>query len=149
MSDAGGHPPPNGPGAMPANAGGFQPVEQPLVTIGDIVVSQSWVVTPSGTRPVGSVMWSMSDMTTTTTAIPTWAIVCTVIFVFFFLLGLLFLLAKETKTQGSVQVVVQAPGFTHFTQIPAYHPGVAQDINARVNYARALSAAAQQLPPTQ
>lgn len=79
------------------------PAEQPLVTIGDIVVSRNWVVTPSGTQPLRAVTWSLSDMTTTSTGIPTWAIVCTIIFVWFFLLGLLFLLAKETKTQGSIQ----------------------------------------------
>lgn len=127
----------------------FLPAEEPLVTIGDIVVSRSWVVTPSGTQPVGSVTWSVTDMTTTTSGIPTWAVICTIIFVWFFLLGLLFLLAKETKTRGAVQVTVQAPGFAHFVQVPAFHPSVIQDINGRVNYARTISAAAQQqLPPS-
>lgn len=122
--------------------------EEPLVTIGDIVVSQSWVVTPSGTQPVGAVSWSVSDMTTTTTNIPVWAIICTIVFVWFFLLGLLFLLAKQTETRGVVQVSVVGPGFSHFTQIPVSHPAAIHDINGRVNYGRSLSAAAQQVPLT-
>src|ERR1035437_8022310 len=120
-----------------------QPVEQPLVIIGDIVVSQSWVVTPSGTRSIRDVTWGVTDMSMTTTGIPVWAIVCTIIFVWFFLLGLLFLLAKETKTQGVVQVTVQAPNWVHFVQIPVYHPSAVIDVNSRVNYARSLSAAGQ------
>ena len=145
MTDPGGAAPePPIPQALtPLTPAAPQSPEQTLVTIGDIVVSQSWVVTPSGTQPVRDVIWNVSDMSTTTTNIPVWAIVCTVIFVWFLLLGLLFLLAKETKTQGMVQVTVQAPNFVHFAQIPAYHPGVAIDINSRVNYARSLSAAAR------
>jgi hypothetical protein len=57
-------------------------------------------------------------------------------------LGLLFLLAKETKTQGVVQVTVQGPNFVHFTQIPVYHPSAVSDVNSRVNFARSLTAAA-------
>jgi len=152
MSDIGGLPDPGAqvsqPGLQPVVQPNVQPTtEEPLVTIGDILVTRSWVVTPSGTQPVGSVTWSVSDMSTTTTNIPVWAIVCTVLFVWFFLLGLLFLLVKETKTQGMVQVTVQGPGFAHFSQIPAFNPGVVQDVNSRVNYARSLTAASQQLPP--
>jgi hypothetical protein len=151
MSEIGGSPDPGGrlsqPGLQPVVHQSPQPsTEETLVTIGDILVTRSWVVTPSGTQPVGSVTWSVSDMSTTTTNIPVWAIVCTVLFVWFFLLGLLFLLVKETKTQGMVQVTVQGPGFAHFAQIPAFNPGVVPDINARVNYARSLTAASQQLP---
>jgi hypothetical protein len=87
-------------------------------------------------------VWNVSDLSTTTTGIPVWAIVCTIVFVWFFLLGLLFLLAKETKTQGVVQVTVQGPNFVHFTQIPVYHPSAVSDVNSRVNFARSLTAAA-------
>jgi hypothetical protein len=127
---------------LPEPVSSAQVVEQPLVTVGDIMVSRSWVVTPSGTRPVGGLVWNVSDMSTTTTGIPVWAIVCTIVFVWFFLLGLLFLLAKETKTQGVVQVTVQGPNFVHFTQIPVYHLNAVSDVNARVNLARSLTAAA-------
>jgi hypothetical protein len=116
-----------------------------LVTIGDIGVTPSTVVTPSGTRPVGRVQWMFTDMSRTTQVIPTWAIVCTVIFFLFCLLGLLFLLVKESRTEGHVQVVVQGPGFVHTTQLPVSSIAQVADYNARVNYARSVSAAASGL----
>jgi hypothetical protein len=121
------------------------PVEQPLVHIGDIAVSQSWVVTPQGNRPVRDVTWSVTDLSRTYRTIPAWAIVATIIGFFFFLLGLLFLLVKETKTEGWIQVSVQAPGFMHTTSIPVHSPAQVADIHGRVNYARSLTAHAQ--PP--
>lgn len=125
--------------AAQAAAQGAGPV---LVTIGDIVCTNTTVVTPSGQAPIGGVVWSYTDMSRTTRGIPTWAIVCTVIFFFFCLLGLLFLLAKEERTEGAVQVVVQGPGFLHQVQLPVASVIQVQDYAARVNYARSLSAAA-------
>jgi len=74
---------------------------------------------------------------------PTWAVVCAVVgfFVVCFL-SLLFLLAKEDKTQGWVQVTVQAPGFVHTVQLPIYQAHHVADYSARVDYARSLSVAA-------
>jgi hypothetical protein len=115
--------------------------ELPLVVIGDITVTQSWVVTPSGTRPVGEVQWMFTDMSQRTEAIPTWAIVLAIVLVWACLLSLLFLLVKEERTGGSVQVVVQSPGFVHGVQLPVSSPAQVADYNARVNYARGLSAA--------
>jgi hypothetical protein len=117
-----------------------QPGEPVLVSIGDISVTQSQVFTPSGVRPLSEVSWTVTDMTTTTQAIPTWAIVCAIVFFVFCLLGLLFLLVKETKTQGSMQVTVHGPGFVHTSQIPVSSPAQVADINARVNHARMLAA---------
>lgn len=116
----------------------------PLVTIGDIACTRTLVITPSGSRPLGSVTWSFTDMSRTSRAIPTWAIVCTVVFFFFCFLGLLFLLAKEDRTEGAVQVVVQGQGFVHYTQLPVSHVAQVQDYAARVDYARSLTALAQQ-----
>jgi hypothetical protein len=70
-----------------------------------------------------------------------WAIVCAIIGVFFFLLGLLFLLVKETTTRGAMQVTVLGPGFVHTTNIPVTSQAQVTDINARVNHARILAAA--------
>ncbi|MBC3842700.1 hypothetical protein GXW82_28600 [Streptacidiphilus sp. 4-A2] len=113
-----------------------------LVAIGDIVCTQTEVFTPSGRCPVAQVTWSFTDMSRTTKTIPVWAIVCAVIFFFFCLLGLLFLLAKEERTEGTVQVVVQGPGMLHQLQLPVNSVAQIQDYNARVGYARSLSAAA-------
>ena len=113
-----------------------------LVTIGDIGVTPSTVITPNGTRPVGKVQWMFTDMSRTTQAIPAWAIVCTIAFFVFCLLGLLFLLVKETRTEGSVQVIVQGPGFVHTVQLPVYSVAQVADYSARVNYASSVSAGA-------
>jgi hypothetical protein len=113
-----------------------------LVTIGDIACTQHEVITPSGRAPIGGVVWSFTDLSRTSRVIPTWAIVCAVIFFFFCLLGLLFLLAKEDRTEGGAQIVVQGPGFLHQTQLPVYSVPQLQDLAARVNYARSLSASA-------
>ncbi len=115
-----------------------------LVTIGDIVCTRTEVITPSGRAPISRVTWSFTDMSRTTKSIPTWAIVCAVIFFFFFcLLGLLFLLVKEERTEGFAQVVVQGPGLLHQVQLPVSSVAQVYDLNARVGYARSLSVAAQ------
>jgi len=118
------------------------PTEPLLVSIGDIGVTQSWVITPSGTRPVGQVQWMFTDMSRTTTAIPVWAIVCAIVFIFLCFLSLLLLLVKETRTEGAIQVIVQGPKLVHTTQLPVSSPQQVADYNARVNYARSISASA-------
>lgn len=122
--------------------GGSQlPGEQTMVTIGDISVTSATVYTPSGSRPLSDLQWTFTDMSQTSQAIPTWAIVCAVVFFLLCFLGLLFLLAKEDKTAGTVQVTVHGQGFVHTTTIPVSSIAQVADINARVNYARTLAAA--------
>jgi hypothetical protein len=144
---------PQGQAGQPGQGGAIQPVPPPsgalapsgepiLIQIGDISVTQSTVYTPSGARPLNEVQWSVTDMTVTSQSIPTWAIVCAIIFFLFCLLGLLFLLVKETVTKGTMQVTVHGSGFVHTTQIPIVSTDQVADINARVNYARTLNAAA-------
>jgi hypothetical protein len=111
------------------------------VAIGDISVTQSRVFTPSGVRPLSEVSWTVTDGTVTTTGIPTWAIICAIVGFFFFLLGLLFLLVKETTTRGTMQVTVYGPGFVHTTHITVTNPMQVVDVNARVNHARMLAGA--------
>jgi hypothetical protein len=121
--------------------GGQLPGDQTMVAIGDISVTSTTVYTPSGSRPLNEVQWTFTDMSRTSQDIPTWAIVCAIIFFVLCLLGLLFLLAKEEKTAGSVQVTVHGQGFVHTTTIPVSSVAQVADLNARVNYARTLSAA--------
>jgi hypothetical protein len=115
-----------------------------LVTIGDITVTATSVHTPSGTVPIGDVTWTVNDMSTTTQGIPTWAIVLAIVLFLACFLGLLFLLVKEEKTQGTVQVTVQGRGFVHTSQIPVYSKAQVADVFARVNHARTIAAASQQ-----
>ena|SRR5215469_8790376 len=140
---------PAGPGAamqpIPASAGAVAASGEPiLVQIGDISVTQTTVFTPSGSRALNEVQWSVNDMTVTSQAIPTWAIVCAIVFALACLLGLLFLLVKETVTKGTMQVTVHGAGLVYTTQIPIATPQQVVDVNARVNYARTLSSA---IPP--
>jgi hypothetical protein len=115
----------------------------PLVSIGDISCTQEHVITPQGTQPVGEVTWTFTDMSQTSQEIPTWAVICAIVgFFFVCFFSLLFLLAKETKTTGWVQVTIQAPGFAHTTQLPVYGAYQVTDYAARFEYARSLSAAA-------
>ncbi len=123
----------------PWQPGGQEPV---LVAIGDIGVTQTHVITPSGTAPVAQCQFHVTDMSRTSETIPPWAIVLAVVFAVFCLLGLLFLLVKEPRTEGGVQVVVQGPRFLHTVHIPVYSPHQVVDLGARVNHARAIAMAA-------
>lgn len=138
-----GMPQPTPGGALEPQA----PNEPVLVTIGDISVTQTRVFTPSGTRPLNEVTWSVADMSVTSQAIPTWAIVAAIIGAFLCLIGLLFLLVKETVTKGSIQVTVHGPGFVHTTQIPVTSQDQVTDINSRVSYARTVTASYASPPP--
>jgi hypothetical protein len=124
-------------------ATGDRPAGQTLVTIGDIVVTSEKVITPNGSCAAKDAHWMFTDMSRTLQRTPSWAIVMCVLFVLFCLLGLLFLLAKEEYTEGSVQVVVQGPRLVHTVQLPVASPHQVMDYGQRVNYARAVSAAAQ------
>jgi hypothetical protein len=122
---------------MPASPVAQQPF---LITIGDIGVTQDAVVTPNGTGPVAGSQWIVSDRTTTTQSIPAWAIVMAILFALACLLGLLFLLVKETRITGYVEVTVRTGDVLHMTQLPVHS---AQDVDrARhmVGYAQSLAA---------
>ncbi|WP_350278977.1 hypothetical protein [Kribbella sp. HUAS MG21] len=140
------------PGAFPPPVGGNYPQYQQtppmpaqalptgpvLVTIGDISVEQQRIVTPAGVMPTHGANWSAMDMSRTEEKIPAWAIVLAIIFALACLLGLLFLLVKERKTQGFVQVTVQHGNRTHNTHVGVSSPQQVADVLARVNFARTL-----------
>jgi hypothetical protein len=113
-----------------------------MLQLGDITVTRSWVVTPNGTRALRGTTWIASDNSRTEQAIPTWAIVMAIVFALLCLLGLLFLLVKETRTVGYVQVTVQAEGFFHATQIPVSSPDHVAWVRQQVAHAQGLAAQA-------
>jgi hypothetical protein len=116
------------------------PDEPLLLVIGDVSVTQSSVIVPQGRFPLRGTSWTVQDNTVATQAIPTWAIVMTVVFVWFCFLGLLFLLAKETRYGGNVTITVMGPnGLYHIVQLPP-GPENAMWANQRVNEARAITA---------
>jgi hypothetical protein len=113
---------------------------QVLVSVGDISCTQAEVLMPTGPAPLRGTTWMVSNQVSITEAIPTWAIVMAIIFFVLCLLGLLFLLVKERRVSGYMQVSVQGPGLYYATQIPVTSEVQMRDIESRVNYIRALVA---------
>lgn len=123
--------------AVPAYA---QSGGAPLVAVGDIVVTQEGIITPVGTLPLKGAVWNATDMSRTEEKMAQTGIVLGIIFgVLLCGLGLLFLLMKEKKTTGFIQVTVTSAGRHHSTMIPATVPESFQMVMGQVNYARSLS----------
>jgi hypothetical protein len=116
--------------------------EQWLATIGDIAFSPHWVLTPTGTYPIRGSVWTVTDMSHYQESVSTVGVVLAILFVWFCLLGLLFLLMKDRRLVGYIQVTVQGSGFYHSTLIPAGGPQSLMWVTQQVNYARALAASA-------
>jgi hypothetical protein len=76
------------------------------------------VITPNGSYPIRGSVWTVTDMSYYQESISTAGIVLAILFVWFCLLGLLFLLMKERRMVGYVQVTVQGNGFHNSTMIP-------------------------------
>ena len=115
-----------------------QPV---LVTVGDIGCTQTEVITPNGRHPMAGTTWIVTNQTRVTERIPPYAIVLAIIFALACLIGLLFLLIKERRTEGFMQVAVNGDGFYYATQVPVSGPLQIADVENRVNYIRGLAAA--------
>jgi hypothetical protein len=110
-----------------------------VLTIGDITVTEDRILTPNGTAPLKGSQWFVRDLSRTEEKIPTSAIVLAIIFSVFCLLGLLFLLQKEKRTTGYVEVEVRSGKLTHTTQIPVSSPYVVNQVRALVAQAQALA----------
>lgn len=116
------------------------PPEQVLVQIGEIAVTATTVYTPSGPIPLRGSQWTVQDQWLSEQKTPTWAIVMAI--VGFFLvcaLSLLFLLAKETRFHGTVNVAVTNGSQQYVARIPVYHPQQVHHIYNQVNYVRSLT----------
>ncbi|MCM2412208.1 MULTISPECIES: hypothetical protein [unclassified Streptomyces] len=118
---------------VPAGGGG------PVLSLGDITVMGDAIVTPSGTMPLKGAVWTAMDMSRTEEKIPPVAIVLAILFALLCLVGLLFLLMKEKKTTGFIQVTVTSGGRHHSTMIPAVRPDTFHMVMGQINTARSLS----------
>lgn len=117
--------------------------EQWLAAIGDISISQHWVLTSTGPHPIRGSVWTVTDMSYYQESGPSAAgVILAILFVWACLLGLLFLLMKDSRMMGYIQVTVQGSGFHHSTMIPATGPQSVKWVHQMVNYARALAATA-------
>lgn len=89
--------------------------------------------------PLKGAVWTATDLSRTEEKIPTVAIVLAIIFALLCLIGLLFLLMKEKKTTGFIQVSVTSGGRHHSTMIPATGPQTFQMVMAQITTARSMS----------
>src|SRR5438477_3671770 len=112
------------------------PNEPIRVQVGDIAVTDTRIHTPLGSWPLLGTTWTMNNQTFVTESIPAWAIVCAIVFFIFCLLGLLFLLVKERRLHGAVQVGVQGPGLSYSTYIPVYNEMAVHQISRNVDWVR-------------
>ncbi|WP_405489667.1 hypothetical protein [Streptomyces sp. NBC_00096] len=126
-----------GPAPMPAQAPSGYPAAG--LSLGDITIAGDQIITPSGPMPLRGAVWNATDFSRTEEKIPAHAIVLAVIFFLFCLLGLFFLLMKERRTTGYIQITVNSAGRHHSTMIPAVDPGTYMWVMSQVNQARALS----------
>lgn len=127
--------------------------EDVVLRLGEITVTRNAVITPAGTGPLNRTTWVAHDHVVTKQTTPAWAIVLAIIFFLFCLLGLLFLLAKETMVSGWVEVTVSGPGLHYATRIPVNSMIAIGYVHDQVNYAQSMAAgggpgpARTQIPP--
>ncbi|MFG1803095.1 hypothetical protein ACGFI4_23425 [Micromonospora carbonacea] len=111
------------------------------VQIGEITVSPPEIRTPAGVLPLAGTQWHVADYWQTEQKVATWAIVCAVLgFFCLTIFSLLFLLIKDTRHYGTVQVTVSNGPHQYVARIPVTDQGQVMHINNQVNYARSLSA---------
>jgi hypothetical protein len=119
------------------------PLQEPVVAqIAEIQVTPSTVRTPTGQFPLRGSSWLVNDQWIASQATPTWAIVLAIVgFFCLTIFSLLFLLAKETRYSGSVQVMVSNGPHQYATRIPVISQAQVYHLNQQVNYVRSLAAA--------
>jgi hypothetical protein len=110
------------------------------VQIGEIMVTPPVVRTPAGVLPLAGSSWHVMDHWQKEEKVATWAIVAAVLgFFCLTVFSLLFLLIKETRHHGTVQVTVTNGYHQYVARIPVADQFQVQQINNQVNYARSLS----------
>jgi hypothetical protein len=112
-----------------------------IMQIAEIGVTSTTVHTPAGDIPLAGSQWQVSDYWFSTQRIPRWAIVMSIVgFCVLTVFSLLFLLVKETVSQGTVQVTVTNGTRQYVARIPVTDQGAVATINQQVNYVRSLAA---------
>jgi hypothetical protein len=111
------------------------------VQIGEMGVTSTAVHTPAGVIPLAGSNWAVHDYWQNETKIPTWAIVLSIVgFCVLTVFSLLFLLAKETITRGTVQITVTNGNQQYVCRLAVNHPAQVNAIHQQVNYVRSLAA---------
>lgn len=116
------------------------PQEPVLVQIGELIVTRTTVHTPVGPIPLRGSQWTVQDRWLADRRTPTWAIVLAVVGFFCVLvLSLLFLLAKETRFHGTVDVGITNGRQQYVARIPVASMQQVHHIYHQVNYVRSLA----------
>lgn len=119
---------------------GAEPV---LFTIGDIGITEHWIVTPTGTAPLAGSRWSGIPNVGVRQETPWWAIVGAILFVWVCLLGLLLLLSKRDVVSGTYDVQVDTvSGAQYVTRLPVRSHAEAASYDALVMHVRQAAWAA-------
>ncbi|GAA0530695.1 hypothetical protein GCM10010172_09230 [Paractinoplanes ferrugineus] len=112
-----------------------------IVQIAEIAVTSTTVHTPAGDIPLAGSQWQVSDYWFNSQRIPKWAIVMAIVgFCVLTVFSLLFLLVKETVTQGTIQITVTNGTRQYVARIPVTDQAQVTTINQQVNYVRSLAA---------
>jgi hypothetical protein len=128
--------------------------EQVLAQLGEITVTPSIVYTPVGPIPLRGSQWYVRDQWLAQQKTPVWAIVlaiagaslgvllilCTFFISLLLVFCLLFLLAKETRFHGTVDVTVVNGNQQYVTRLPVQAQQQVHHIYHQVNYVRSLAA---------
>ena len=117
--------------------------EEVVLTIGDIGVSPSWVVTPNGTALLAGSQWTVLDHTRVEKYRSPWVVMSAVVLAFFFLVGLLLLLVRKERTVGYVHVTVVSGHLMHTTQLPVADPIDVDRVRAIVRRAQIMATEAR------
>jgi hypothetical protein len=110
-----------------------------LLTIGDIGVTPTQIITPNGSGALAGSQWIFADISRTETKIPTVAIILAIVFALLCLIGLLFLLMKQKTTTGYVEVSVRSGNVFYKTQIPVNSQMKIDNVRQLVGKAQALA----------
>lgn len=111
-----------------------------LGVLGDVSYDAHSVHVPGRSFPIAGSVWTVRDVSRTERFMPTWAIICAIVFFVFCFLGLLFLAVKETRYEGYVEVEVRQGSNYHVTQVPVVGPQTLVWVNNMVNHARQVAA---------
>ncbi|KAB1909464.1 hypothetical protein F8279_03840 [Micromonospora sp. AMSO1212t] len=135
------HGPAGAPGPYP-QAGPVPPAQSAVaVQIAEIMVTPPVIRTPAGVLPLAGASWYVTDYWQKEEKIAPWAVVAAILgFFCLTVFSLLFLLIKETRHYGTVQVTVSSGGHQYVARIPVTDQFQVHQLNNQVNYARSLSA---------
>jgi hypothetical protein len=128
--------------SLPGSAAGSVADDGPVVAyLGEIAVTSTTVHTPAGPIPLRGSQWTVTDQWLAQQRTPVWAVLAAILgFCFIFVFSLLFLIAKETVYQGTVQVVVTNGRQQYVARIPVATHAQVQHLHQQANYVRSLAA---------